>query len=521
MTAIEQRTALDVPFKDKDRAKAAGAAWDKEAKKWFAPEGADAAALAAWLPDAPRAPRPLDPTKLAFALHFEKEEKHQAKTAGARWDPARRAWFAPIGSEVPLERWRVQPALTTGGVNPAAAFALALQEAGLDVDEPIMDGKLRRVPLSNGRRGNLDGAYIGHDDGVASGFIQNFADGIKQNWTCGGGERVEMSPSHRAAWSAQIELSRARRDAEQRAAYAAAALVSEERWAAMCLIPSGAKHAYLERKGVGSHGVKIENGNLVVPARDIHGKLWTLQTIPANEGGKKLFVKDGRKNSCFHLLWDGAIPPGSDILFAEGYATGATLREATGLPVVVAFDAGNLLPVALEFAKAFPSSMLALMADDDRHGKANTGIAKAAEAAVAVGGAVVAPEFADQSSKPTDWNDLARLEGVDAVRSQVQSGLRAERGRLRQERADLLMAEMPSADIALPDCAAGRCTGCAKPMGGGFVAIVEGAGRVSIHESRRLGVELAPGALVSIAYRNGRADARVAPPRGRSAAAAR
>lgn len=70
----------------------------------------------------------------------------------------------------------------------------------------------------------------------------------------------------------------------------------------MCLIPSGAKHAYLERKGVGAQEVKIENGNVVVPARDIHGKLWTLQTIPAKEGGKKLFVKHGQKNACFHLL---------------------------------------------------------------------------------------------------------------------------------------------------------------------------------------------------------------------------
>jgi len=39
------------------------------------------------------------------------------------------------------------------------------------------------------------------------------------------------------------------------------------------------------------------------------------------------------------------------ILMTEGYATGATLHELTGLPVVVAFHAGNLPVVAEAFEK--------------------------------------------------------------------------------------------------------------------------------------------------------------------------
>jgi putative DNA primase/helicase len=34
------------------------------------------------------------------------------------------------------------------------------------------------------------------------------------------------------------------------------------------------------------------------------------------------------------------------VLIAEGYATAASVHEATGRPVVVAFDAHNLKPVA-------------------------------------------------------------------------------------------------------------------------------------------------------------------------------
>ena len=43
-------TFLDVPFKEKDEAKALGARWDAGAKKWYAPDGTDLAIFSAWLP---------------------------------------------------------------------------------------------------------------------------------------------------------------------------------------------------------------------------------------------------------------------------------------------------------------------------------------------------------------------------------------------------------------------------------------------------------------------------------------
>lgn len=61
-------------------------------------------------------------------------------------------------------------------------------------------------------------------------------------------------------------------------------------------------------------------------------------------------MKGGRKQGLFHLL--GALPAAHTndmaavVLMAEGYATAATLHMATGHPVAVAFDAGNLTPVA-------------------------------------------------------------------------------------------------------------------------------------------------------------------------------
>ena len=45
-----RRIDLAVPFAEKDAAKALGAKWDATARKWFCPEGADAARFTNWLP---------------------------------------------------------------------------------------------------------------------------------------------------------------------------------------------------------------------------------------------------------------------------------------------------------------------------------------------------------------------------------------------------------------------------------------------------------------------------------------
>ena len=63
----------------------------------------------------------------------------------------------------------------------------------------------------------------------------------------------------------------------------------------------------------------------------------------------------------FHLI--GA--PQGILLIAEGYATAASLHLATGLPVAVAFTAGNIAPVAAELHKRYPRSRLLICADDD------------------------------------------------------------------------------------------------------------------------------------------------------------
>lgn len=172
--------------------------------------------------------------------------------------------------------------------------------------------------------------------------------------------------------------------------------------------PSG----YLVAKGVQAYGTRtLADGTLLVPLRDETGKLWNLQRIapgPRADGGPaKVFMRGGRKVGCWHALGDWPSPGHAErqvLLLAEGYATAATLHEATGLPVAVAFDAGNLRAVAQALRAQYPADDLVLCADDDAATRGNPGLTKARQAAQLVGGLVAAPQGLPKGG--TDWNDL-------------------------------------------------------------------------------------------------------------------
>jgi hypothetical protein len=110
---------------------------------------------------------------------------------------------------------------------------------------------------------------------------------------------------------------------------------------------------------------------------------------------------------------------------AEGYATAASIHEATGLPVAVAFDAGNLAPVAEVLKKRYPRAAFIIAADDDYLTEGNPGVSHAQTAALAVDGSVLAPTFATDrdGKKITDFNDLHQIEGLHVVAKQVADHL--------------------------------------------------------------------------------------------------
>ena len=194
--------------------------------------------------------------------------------------------------------------------------------------------------------------------------------------------------------------------------------------------PTG-ESPYLARKGVQPYGVRYGAGGwLYVPVRDAAGTLWNVQRIAPDKpasGPDKLFLKGGRKSGLWHVcgaVADDAHGP-AVMLIAEGYATAASLYEATGHPVAVAFDAGNLGHVAKALRNQYPAALLVLCGDDDAQTFAqsghNPGRDKATGAARAVRGLAVFPENLPEGG--TDFNDLHQAAGLDAVRAIVQTAI--------------------------------------------------------------------------------------------------
>jgi putative DNA primase/helicase len=195
---------------------------------------------------------------------------------------------------------------------------------------------------------------------------------------------------------------------------------------------------YLVRKGVQPHGVRVlPSGVLLVPMRNATGELQNLQRIapdkPTDGSSDKRFLPGGRKSGLWHLI--GCTDGAAVLLVAEGYATAASLFEATGRPVAVAFDAGNLVHVTRALRTLHATLPLLVCADDDRATQARTGhnpgrdkaTSAARAAATATGPArAVWPAFdATADAACSDFNDLASVGGLDAVRGIVESACAA------------------------------------------------------------------------------------------------
>lgn len=232
-----------------------------------------------------------------------------------------------------------------------------------------------------------------------------------------------------ASIKAMAEARKARDEAERQtteAAHRKASDVASKLWGEAT---DTTTTPYLERKGVKVSGVRVDaQGVLLVPMRDENGALWNLQRVAPHkpaEGPEKRFLKGGRKAGLMH--WIGE-PGGAGVLMlCEGFATGASLHEATGHPVCVTFDAGNLPNVAKAVRGLFPSALLVMCGDNDKETETSTGRnpgkEKALQAAKAVQGVATWPEgLADGL---TDFNDTHQTQGLEAVKTRIQEAIQS------------------------------------------------------------------------------------------------
>jgi putative DNA primase/helicase len=303
-----------------------------------------------------------------------------------------------------------------------AQFRDAMRAAGIGGPEQITaDGRLHRFRGDGDKSGCKNCFYVLHADGHPAGAFGSWRLGIRETWRADGPppDPAELERNRRIFQAARERAEAERQDAHQAtAAYAARLWHGSE--------PADPAHPYLVAKAVQPHGLRQRGVTLFVPLGSLDRDLWNLQRI--GENGTKRFLQGGRVTGLASPIGDLEAP--GRLLICEGWATGATLHEATGAAVLAAMNAGNLRPVALAARERWPEREIVVAADNDRKTAGNPGVAAATRAAAAIGGRLMVPEF-PPGCDGTDWNDLHRalskngvpgVPGVPASKSKPFSG---------------------------------------------------------------------------------------------------
>ena len=331
-----------------------------------------------------------------------------------------------------------------------AAISAALGDAP---NEIRVDGHIHRFRVD---RSADAGWYVAHNDTtVTFGDWRN--EGAKQTWFAAA-DLEPLPTADRIAQDAQRAADRAAREAEQSRKAATAAQIAAAIWNAAPLVAAAplvsfipaagspwreippekpSVHPYLDRKQIGPHRARLLTPEaaavapgwiqewifkndliraLIVPAGNA-GKLATLQFIRAD--GVKKQLPHGSIRGARYIL--GRLTDAEIIIIVEGFATGASIHEATGLPVVVAFDAGNLATIAAGIRRDHPAAKIILAGDNDIRPAGsqleNTGVVAARKASLLSGATVAIPELA---GKKCDWNDVAVALGREEVARQFR-----------------------------------------------------------------------------------------------------
>ncbi len=214
-----------------------------------------------------------------------------------------------------------------------------------------------------------------------------------------------------------------------------AAGVAKEIWDKSSQKPNNKGHLrYIKTKGIQPIGVRFGKNpsgydSIIIPLRNIEGNIRSLQFISVSDDEKvyKTFLSGGEKKGNFGVIGD---PNTSTHFFiTEGYATAASIYEATGEPVVIAFDSGNIEPVTRIQKKQYPNHQITIAADDDKDTEEKNGInpgqIAAEEAAKKNRCEIVSPKFEEDfrlldGKRPTDFNDLHVQLGSQEVKRQLE-----------------------------------------------------------------------------------------------------
>ena len=263
-----------------------------------------------------------------------------------------------------------------------------------------LDGRVHRFKVRGDKARQKSGWYKLFGDRLPAGAFGSWRGDVCIKWHAHGTQLLTDADRE------EIEAIQARvlyeREQEAKRQHAAAAQSAAHIW--QTTTDAAADHPYLMRKGVKPHGLhQTADGRLVMPIY-VGDRLTSLQYIDGD--GSKCFHAGGEVAAGYYMI-PAAQRESRTLYICEGYATGASIAEATGAAVVVALNAGNLLKVAPWIRTQLPDGDLVIVADNDASG---VGQAKAHEAAALSGARVIVPpEEGDANDYAQRGRDLAAL----------------------------------------------------------------------------------------------------------------
>ena len=214
-----------------------------------------------------------------------------------------------------------------------------------------VDGKWH--PFDTVKQGDKAGRYRAFSSGdFVAGCIWDWKSGLITTWNSGNGSGDGLSDAEMKILNEKIE--RSKKDAGRRTKKAV--VRAKHFWNKAK--PADPEHSYLAKKGVQPNGIRQFKKTLLVPVLSIEKELRSIQFI-SNDGSKR-FLKDGKISGNFYWI------KGDDTLcLCEGFATGASIYEATGYTVLIAFNAGNLAEVAKKIKAKYQNRPLIICGDND------------------------------------------------------------------------------------------------------------------------------------------------------------
>lgn len=272
------------------------------------------------------------------------------------------------------------------------------------------DNKRHDYQLATDKPGKKKGFYKLKIEGdFGFGFFGDYRQGEAIAWHAKTDKKI--TDKERREYAKRAAEERIKAEQEQLAIWKAKAAEAREHILFLSDCPDN--HPYLVKKGIRSHGLLLSGDQAIMPIGNTEG-VWSYQAISPD--GSKKFPYQSRKSGLYFKI-NGS----GRVALCEGYATAASIHEATGCTAYAALDAGNLVIVAPEIRKLHPDAEIIICADNDAFTKkpdgtpTNPGLIKGKQAAIEINALFTYPEFNDNVNKFTDFNDLHQSEGLQAV----------------------------------------------------------------------------------------------------------